>query len=55
MNGQEDEVIEQYRDFVRRKVNPGFDLRQFGLKLAGEAGECADLIGKFFYHGIPEN
>lgn len=46
-------TIDEYSEFVEFTAAPGTDLAVCGLGIAGEAGECADLIKKFIYHKNP--
>lgn len=49
-------TINEYQKLaMRTATNKCLEIANAGLGLAGEAGECADLIKKYIYHGHPFN
>ena len=50
-------ILEFYQEYVKKLSSPasmesfGSKLLTSGLGLAGEAGECADLVKKTMFHG----
>lgn len=49
--------LNTYQDLALRTMNEGLEQKDAlalgGLGLAGEAGECADIVKKHLFHGHP--